>query len=67
MSGGSAARVGLPWRILSGVLMAVGGGFMAFVAGAALAARFLVPPGAGLAGPAEAVGYGLLGAAGAVP
>lgn len=66
MSGGSAASVGLARRFLSGALMAIGGAFLAFVAGTAFAARFLVPPGAGLAGPAEAVGYGLLGAAGAV-
>ncbi len=66
MSGGSAASVGLARRLLSGALMAVGGAFLAFVAGTAFAARFLVPPGAGLAGPAEAVGYGLLGVAGAV-
>jgi hypothetical protein len=66
MSGRPAASVGLPRRLLLGGLLAIGGAFLAFVAGTAFAARFLVPPGTGLAGPAEAVGYGLLGAAGAV-
>ncbi len=66
MSGRPAASVGLARRLVAGALMAVGGAVVAFVAGTAFAARFLVPPGTGLAGPAEAVGYGLLGAAGAV-
>lgn len=66
MSGRPAASVGLPRRLLLGGLLAVGGAFLAFVACTAFAARFLVPPGTGLAGPAEAVGYGLLGAGGAV-
>lgn len=66
MSGGSATSVGLARRLLSGALMAIGGALLAFVAGTAFAARFLVPPGAGLAGPAAAVGYGVLGAVGAV-
>lgn len=61
-----AGTVGLPRRLLLGVLLAIGGGLSAFVAGAVVGARFLVAPGAGLAGPAEVVGYGLLAAAAAM-
>lgn len=47
-------------RFMSTVLLVFGAGFWAFAIGTFLGGRFLVPPGQGLAGPVEAMGYGLL-------
>lgn len=49
-------------RIALVLVLALASALMAFAAGAAFAAAFLVAPGSGLAGPAEVIGYGLLAA-----
>ena len=49
-------------RIALGVVFVFFMAVCGFVAGTAIGARFLVPPGSGLAGPAIAIGYGIMGA-----
>ncbi len=54
--GRTLARTGLTILLVLGVF------FLTFAAGTWAGGKFLVPPGQGLAGPAEALGYGLLAA-----
>lgn len=50
-------------RVIWGVLLLVAAAFLGLAAGTAIGARFFVPAGSGLAGPAIALGYGLVGVA----
>ncbi len=50
-----------PRRVLWGVLLAASLAIVGLAAGTALGARFFVPEGSGLAGPAIALDYGLIG------
>ena len=58
----SEARARPALRVLLAVLLCTGSAVIAFIAGTAFGGRYLVPPGQGLAAPAEAMGYGLLAA-----
>ncbi len=50
-------------RVVWSVLLLVAAAFLGLAAGTAIGARFFVPEGSGLAGPAIALGYGLVGVA----
>ncbi len=51
-----------PRRVLWAVLLAASLAIVGLAAGTAFGARFFVPEGSGLAGPAIALGYGFVGA-----
>jgi hypothetical protein len=52
-----------PRKALWGTLLALAAAWLGLLAGTAVGASFFVPAGSGLAGPAIALGYGVLGAA----
>ena len=50
-----------PRRLWWGIFLVLGLAFIGLVVGTAIGARFFVPKGSGMAGPAIALGYGVLG------
>lgn len=49
-------------RVLLAIVLTVSAALLAFAGGTVLGGKYFVPPGQGLAGPVEAMGYGLLAA-----